>query len=118
MTSPRDESPTGTSKHLSSENSKKTVLFVFGTRPEAIKLAPLIAAFRQRYSSRLIPVICVTGQHREMLDQVLSVFKIVPDVNLDVMISGQTLNTLTSALVGGLEPALSNLKPTMTVVQG
>ena len=119
MTSPRGESPTGTSK-LSTVNpdSPRQLLFIFGTRPEAIKLAPLVAEFRNAEGSAFKPVVCVTGQHREMLGQVLSAFKIEPDFNLDVMMPGQTLNGLSARLLASLAPVLEQVRPAMTVVQG
>ena len=95
------------------------VLVVFGTRPEAIKLCPLISALRAHESSReLTTVVCVTGQHREMLDQVLSVFEVAPDYDLDVMRSGQTLTELTGRLLEALAPVFAEVKPALVVVQG
>ena len=66
------------------------VMLVFGTRPEAIKMAPLIKEF-QKYSSDFQTIVCVTGQHRQMLDQVLNTFNVVPDYDLSIMKQGQTL---------------------------
>src|SRR5438309_7624266 len=105
MTSPRGESPTGTSK-LSTVNpdSPRRLLFIFGTRPEAIKLAPLIAEFRNPEYRGFMPVVCVTGQHREMLAQVLGAFSIKPDLSLDVMVPGQSLSALSARLLGALAP--------------
>ena len=81
------------------------VMTVFGTRPEAIKMAPLVLALEEHplIESR----ICVTGQHREMLDQVLDLFQINPDYDLDVMKSGQTLSEVTSRIVMKLQSILS-----------
>ncbi len=81
MTSPRGESPTGTSKLSTvTSDSPRQLLFIFGTRPEAIKLAPLVAEFRRNAAGRAFkPVVCVTGQHRELLSQVLSGFNIEPN---------------------------------------
>jgi UDP-N-acetylglucosamine 2-epimerase (non-hydrolysing) len=129
MTSPRDELPTGTSKTFSPSQltdgaprragEKKRVLMIFGTRPEAIKLCPLIAALRTHScASALETVVCVTAQHREMLDQVLSVFDISPDYDLDLMQPGQTLTELTSRVLAALGPVLAELRPAMVVVQG
>ena len=71
------------------------VLFIFGTRPEAIKLAPLINKFKSKFDVK----ICVTGQHRKMLDQVLGVFNITPDYDLNLMTSNQSLSELSSKLL-------------------
>ncbi len=84
---------------------------VFGTRPEAIKLCPLIAALDS-------PVVCVTGQHREMLKQVLDVFKVDPDYDLALMQPNQTLTGFTARLLAALEPVLLQVKPALVVVQG
>ena len=92
------------------------LLFVFGTRPEAIKLAPLIREARCRPG--LEPVVCVTGQHREMLDQVLDVFGITPDVDLAVMRPDQTLFDVTADVLRGLEGVLREFSPDLVVVQG
>jgi UDP-N-acetylglucosamine 2-epimerase (non-hydrolysing) len=95
------------------------VLVIFGTRPEAIKLCPLVAALRTHPgASALETVVCVTAQHREMLDQVLSVFDIRPDYDLDLMQSGQTLTELASRLLAALGPVLAEAQPAMVVVQG
>ncbi len=113
MTSQRDELPTVTSKpHLS---SSRKVLVIFGTRPEAIKLCPLVIALRQR---QLDTVVCVTAQHRHMLDQVLGAFQIKPDYDLDLMKPGQTLTGLTSRLLAGLEDVFQETQPGLAVVQG
>ncbi len=119
MTSPRAESLTGTSKPSSTNNSRKRVLVVFGTRPEAIKLCPLIAALKARaYAEKLCPMICVTGQHREMLDQVMRIFEIHPDFDLAVMQPGQSLAELSSRLLGMLPAVFAEVKPALTIVQG
>ena len=73
----------------------KKIMLVFGTRPEAIKMAPLVKAF-QKYPNEFLTVICVTGQHREMLDQVLNIFEIVPDYDLNIMKQGQDLYDVTA----------------------
>ena len=81
----------------------KTILLIFGTRPEAIKMAPLVKEF-QRYSDDYKTVVCVTGQHREMLDQVLQIFEIKPDYDLNIMKQGQDLYDVTArVLVGCIE---------------
>ena len=92
------------------------ILSVFGTRPEAIKMAPLIKALQNdnRFEAR----VCVTAQHREMLDQVLSLFEITPDYDLNVMQSGQTLNDVTTAILGGMESVLQDYQPDMVLVHG
>lgn len=92
------------------------ILFVFGTRPEAIKLAPIIQAARR--SPDLDVRICVTGQHRELLDQVLNFFCICPDHDLAVMSHNQDLNSLTSAILFSLRPVLLAERPDLVVVQG
>ncbi len=120
MTSPRAESLTGTnSPSFSSTNSRKRLLVIFGTRPEAIKLCPLIAALKvAAFAEKLQPVICVTGQHREMLDQVMRIFEIRPDFDLAVMQPGQSLTELSSRLLGLLPGIFAEVNPALTVVQG
>ncbi|MGC2659237.1 MAG: UDP-N-acetylglucosamine 2-epimerase (non-hydrolyzing) [Bryobacteraceae bacterium] len=114
MTSPRDESRTGTSNLRL--KPPQHILVIFGTRPEAIKLCPLIGALRKETGVR--PVVCVTGQHREMLDQVLSAFRVTPDYDLNVMQPVQTLPRLTGQLMTAIEPVVSQERPAMIVVQG
>jgi len=95
----------------------RTIVFIFGTRPEAIKLAPLIrhlSSFPDRYSVR----ICVTAQHRRLLDQVLAAFEIVPDYDLDIMTPRQTLAQSTSRIIAALEPVLDAAHPDVAIVQG
>jgi UDP-N-acetylglucosamine 2-epimerase (non-hydrolysing) len=94
----------------------KRVALIFGTRPEAIKMAPLYRAL-QRHPG-LQPQICLTAQHREMVDQVLSLFDLQPDVDLDLMQPGQTLCDLTGRMLQRLGPALEELKPDAVLVQG
>lgn len=96
---------------------KQKILFIFGTRPEAIKMAPLIKEF-QKYPDLLETKICVTAQHRQMLDQVLDVFEIRPDYDLDIMQEGQSLLQLTSRVFSGLEKIFSEVKPDWVLVQG
>src|ERR1051326_4294361 len=92
-------------------------LFILGTRPEAIKLAPLVQALRS--SPREFEVkICVTAQHRAMLDQVLTTFQIVPDFDLNLMQPGQTLSALTARILLGLEDVLRQERSDLVIVQG
>jgi UDP-N-acetylglucosamine 2-epimerase (non-hydrolysing) len=93
------------------------LLLIFGTRPEAIKLCPVIRSLREQPSKFEVKV-CVTGQHRAMLDQVLEVFQVKPDYDLDLMLPGQTLFQSTSRILAGLEPVLREEKPAMAIVQG
>lgn len=95
----------------------KTILLVFGTRPEAIKMAPLVKEF-QKNPSDFKTVVCVTGQHREMLDQVLSIFVIKPDYDLDIMKQGQDLYDITSRVLLGMRDVLIDCKPDMVLVHG
>jgi len=92
------------------------VLVVFGTRPEAIKMAPLVHALAADncFESR----VCVTAQHREMLDQVLSLFEIIPDYDLNLMKVGQTLNDITARILLGIKPILQEFKPDVVLVHG
>lgn len=94
----------------------KKILTVFGTRPEAIKMAPLVHALSadERFESK----VCVTAQHREMLDQVLSLFEITPDYDLNLMKSGQTLNDVTARILLELKPILQGFKPDVVLVHG
>jgi UDP-N-acetylglucosamine 2-epimerase (non-hydrolysing) len=93
------------------------VLVVLGTRPEAIKLAPVIMELR-RHKERIHTVVCATGQHREMLQQVLKTFALNPDFNLNVMKTNQSLADVTSAVLTGMDGVLEREKPDMTLVQG
>jgi len=94
------------------------VLFIFGTRPEAIKLCPVIRYFREQSDGRFDVRICVTAQHRAMLDQVLEVFRIEPDYDLNAMRPGQTLTSTTSLILAALEPILAADRPDFVLVQG
>jgi UDP-N-acetylglucosamine 2-epimerase (non-hydrolysing) len=96
---------------------KKTILFILGTRPEAIKLCPLILWLKRAPALYEVRV-CVTAQHRQMLDQVLSVFGVLPDHDLDLMLPGQTLLESASRMLAGLEPVLTLEKPDLVIVQG
>ena len=95
----------------------KKVMLVFGTRPEAIKMAPLVKEF-QRYAEEFDTVVCVSGQHRELLDQVLSIFDIVPDYDLHVMKQGQDLYDITSRVLLGMRDVLCESKPDVVLVHG
>ena len=95
----------------------KKVLLVFGTRPEAIKMAPLVHEFK-KYPAQFETRVCVTGQHREMLDQVLDLFQIKPDVDLNIMKSGQDLYDVTSRVLLGMRDVLDALKPDVVFVHG
>ncbi|WP_160032710.1 non-hydrolyzing UDP-N-acetylglucosamine 2-epimerase [Paenibacillus sp. An7] len=97
--------------------SKIKVMTVFGVRPEAIKMAPLILEL-ERHSEDIESIVCVTAQHRQMLDQVLEVFNITPDYDLDVMKERQTLNEVTVRVLEGLEPVLQEAKPDIVLVHG
>lgn len=92
------------------------VLTVFGTRPEAIKMAPLVHALAN--DSRFDAKVCVTAQHREMLDQVLDLFEITPDFDLNLMKAGQTLNDVTAGILLKLKPVLNDFKPDIVLVHG
>ncbi len=95
----------------------KKILFIFGTRPEAIKMAPLVKEFKKNNDYFEI-IICVTAQHREMLDQVLSFFQIIPDYDLNVMKPGQSLFDVTANVLKGLESVIEECKPDLVFVQG
>ncbi|MEG0832377.1 MAG: UDP-N-acetylglucosamine 2-epimerase (non-hydrolyzing) [Oscillospiraceae bacterium] len=94
----------------------KTILLVFGTRPEAIKMCPLVNELKGRRGFRT--VVCVTGQHREMLEQVLDVFGVVPDYNLAVMRKNQTLFDITVSILEGMKPILELVCPDIVLVHG
>jgi UDP-N-acetylglucosamine 2-epimerase (non-hydrolysing) len=96
--------------------SSRKVLICFGTRPEAIKLAPVVTEFRQRscFDTRVV----VTAQHRQMLDQVLELFEIVPDCDLNLMTANQSLDGLTAAIITGMSDVLAREQPDAVVVQG
>lgn len=95
----------------------KTVLLVFGTRPEAIKMAPLVKKLKED-SNSFKTIVCVTGQHREMLDQVLKIFEIVPDYDLNIMQQGQDLYDVTSRVLLGMREVLKEVKPSVVLVHG
>ena len=93
------------------------VMLVFGTRPEAIKMAPLVKAF-ERYTKDFKTIVCVTGQHREMLDQVLRLFEITPDYDLNIMKQGQDLYDVTSRVLLGMRDVLREAQPDVVLVHG
>lgn len=95
---------------------KIKVITVFGTRPEAIKMAPLVKELKSR--NEIECIVCVTAQHREMLDQVLDVFNITPDYDLDIMQQGQTLSDITTRALKGLEEVIQKEKPNIVLVHG
>jgi len=95
----------------------KKVLLVFGTRPEAIKMAPLVKEF-QKDTTNFETKVCVTAQHREMLDQVLELFEIIPDYDLNLMKPGQDLYDITSNVLLGMKDVLSDFKPDVVLVHG
>lgn len=99
------------------ERPKTRVLIVFGTRPEAIKLAPVIAALRERPNAFTVRT-CATAQHREMLDQVLAVFDILPDIDLNLMQPGQTLSALGARVLAAMDDVLVGERPDWVLVQG
>ena len=94
----------------------KKIMVVFGTRPEAIKMAPLVHSLMT--DSRVIVKVCVTAQHREMLDQVLDLFDIVPDYDLDLMTKGQSLTEVTGTILSSLSPVLRAFRPDLLLVHG
>lgn len=95
----------------------KTIMLVFGTRPEAIKMAPLVKAF-QKEKDCFKTIVCVTGQHREMLDQVLQIFNITPDYDLNIMKQGQDLYDVTARVLTGMRDVLNTVKPDVVLVHG
>ena len=103
-------------KDLTTANRKR-VLIVFGTRPEAIKVAPLVKAFQQQ-ADAFETVVCVTGQHREMLDQVLRLFEIVPDYDLNIMKDGQDLYDITARVLVGMRDVIKAVQPDVVFVHG
>ncbi|MBV3639038.1 non-hydrolyzing UDP-N-acetylglucosamine 2-epimerase [Bacteroides cellulosilyticus] len=93
------------------------IMLVFGTRPEAIKMAPLVKEFQKR-SDKFETIVCVTGQHREMLDQVLDIFDITPNFDLNVMKQGQDLYDVTSRVLTGMQDVLKTAQPDLVFVHG
>ena len=96
---------------------KKKIMLVFGTRPEAIKMAPLVKKF-QEYPEQFETIVCVTGQHREMLDQVLTIFDIKPDYDLNIMKQGQDLYDVTARVLTGMRDVLKEAQPDVVLVHG
>ena len=94
----------------------KTILLVFGTRPEAIKMCPVVNELKKRDGIKT--VVCVTGQHKEMLEQVLKVFDVTPDYNLAIMKSGQTLFDITTNILNGIKEVLAEVEPNVVLVHG
>lgn len=94
----------------------KSIMIIFGTRPEAIKMCPLINELKSRKNVRTI--VCVTGQHRQMLDQVLDVFKVLPDYDLSIMKKGQTLFDITTSILDSIKKVLMKEKPDLVLVHG
>lgn len=95
----------------------KKIMLVFGTRPEAIKMAPLVKEF-QKYPDTFQTIVCVTGQHREMLDQVLKIFEIIPDYDLNIMKQGQDLYDVTARVLTGMRNVLKECQPEVVLVHG
>lgn len=95
----------------------KTIMLVFGTRPEAIKMCPLVKEF-QKHSESFKTVVCVTGQHREMLDQVLSIFDVTPDYDLNIMKQGQDLYDVTARVLTGMRDVFKECEPDVVLVHG
>lgn len=95
----------------------KTIMLVFGTRPEAIKMCPLVKEF-QKYLNDFRTIVCVTGQHREMLDQVLQIFDVTPDYDLNIMKQGQDLYDVTSRVLLGMRDVLKQEQPDVVFVHG
>src|SRR5258705_12865390 len=109
-------SESGRRQLVETEKSVKKVLSVFGTRPEAIKMAPVVHALRANPGYE--PRVCVTAQHRQMLDQVLKLFDIVPDFDLNLMRTGQSLSSITCAALRGLDTVLDTFAPDVILVHG
>jgi len=95
----------------------KKVMLVFGTRPEAIKMCPLVKEF-QKHPTEFETIVCVTGQHREMLDQVLSIFDVKPDYDLNIMKQGQDLYDVTARVLTGMRDVLKEVQPDVVLVHG
>ena len=94
----------------------KTIMLVFGTRPEAIKMCPLVNELKSRDNFKT--VVCVTGQHQQMLDMVLDTFNVVPDYNLSIMKQGQTLFDITTNILNKIGDVLDEVKPDIVLVHG
>ena len=94
----------------------KTVMLVFGTRPEAVKMCPLILELKKR--KKIKTVVAVTGQHRQMLDQVLEVFHVIPDYDLSIMKDRQSLFDITTGVLNGMKQILEKARPDLVLVHG
>ena len=95
----------------------KKVMLVFGTRPEAIKMCPLVKEF-QKHRDEFETIVCVTGQHREMLDQVLTIFDVKPDYDLNIMKQGQDLYDVTARVLTGMRDVFKACRPDVLLVHG
>ena len=95
----------------------KKIMLVFGTRPEAIKMCPLVKEFQKR-ADEFETIVCVTGQHREMLDQVLKIFEITPDIDLNIMKQGQDLTDVTVRILNGMRDVFKKCRPDVVLVHG
>ena len=95
----------------------KKIMLVFGTRPEAIKMCPLVKEF-QKHTDEFETIVCVTGQHREMLDQVLKIFDVIPDYDLNIMKQGQDLTDVTVRILNGLRDVFKEIRPDVVLVHG
>lgn len=95
----------------------KKVMLVFGTRPEAIKMCPLVKEFQKR-ADEFETIVCVTGQHREMLDQVLRIFEVIPDIDLNIMKQGQDLTDITVRILNGMRDVFKECRPDVVLVHG
>jgi len=95
----------------------KKVMLVFGTRPEAIKMCPLVKEF-QKHTDKFETIVCVTGQHREMLDQVLKIFEVTPDIDLNIMKQGQDLTDVTVRILNGMRDVFKECRPDVVLVHG
>jgi len=109
--------PNNDIKQIINIENMKTVMLVFGTRPEAIKMCPLVKELQKR-TTEFKTVVCVTGQHREMLDQVLRIFDVTPDYDLNIMKQGQDLYDVTARVLTGMRDVLSQVKPDVVLVHG
>lgn len=94
----------------------KKIMLIFGTRPEAIKMCPLVNELKTR--KNLKTFVCVTGQHRQMLDQVLTTFNVVPDYDLSIMKQGQTLFDITTSILNKIKLVLEEVRPDVVLVHG
>lgn len=95
----------------------KKIMLVFGTRPEAIKMCPLVKEFQKR-TDEFETIVCVTGQHREMLDQVLKIFEVTPDIDLNIMKQGQDLTDVTVRILNGMRDVFKECRPDVVLVHG